>query len=108
MTLYILYDLISDDKEHKTSTSVFEELTYCNIRITNDCEMKTGGVLTVCQRVNVNKEENLKTINVCVADRFGCDTNLDCKSIGSTSSEGELVAECVAGLCKYQRSLTFT
>ena len=98
------YKLITDETQKDTDISggsVFDHLIYCDLRDSNDCKHKTDGIFDTCQRVK-DTNGNSKTIGVCVPRRLGCDSDLHCNTIGSTSGERSLIGECVTGLCHYQ------
>ena len=102
MLLY--HKSISDEKMKDTDVpggSVFDHLTYCDERDSNDCKHKTDGIFDTCQRME-DRSGNSKTIDVCVPKRLGCDRNIHCNTIGSPNGEGSLRGECVTGLCQYQ------
>ena len=99
----------TDQDTNISGGSIFDHFTFCDIRDSNDCILKTDGIFNTCQAVTVQSGnlESKSRINICIPKRLGCDTHLHCNTIGNPHKGGSLRAECITGLCQYQTFVTF-
>ena len=103
----------------KTKITIFleppyDKLTYCNKDNDNGmkyCNDKTNGELEFCWKLNsvvdclTDGEEEDECDGVCISKDVSCNSNDDCKDIGSIRS-GSLHSLCIDNICKYSKKIS--
>ena len=92
----------------------YDKLTYCNKGNDNGmkhCNEKTNGKFDFCWKLNfvgdclINGEEEDECDGVCISKDVSCNSNDDCKDIGSIRS-GSLHSLCIDNICKYSKKIS--
>ena len=91
----------------------YDKLTYCNKGKDNGeayCKEQTNGEFNHCWELGyvgrclINNEEQDSCEGVCIPKDIPCESNDDCKDIGSIHS-GSVLASCKNNVCEYSRGI---